>query len=109
MSPASTQPIAVVTTVGTAADAERIARAVVEQALGACAQISEIRSVYRWDDRIHDEGEFRILIKTTDDRYTALEQALRAMHPYELPAIHAFGFAHVEPAYGAWVFDETHR
>lgn len=105
----STQAIAVVTTVGSASDAERIARAVVEQALGACAQISEIRSFYRWDGALQDDREFRVLIKTTEDRYTALEQVIRAMHPYELPAIHAFALAHVDAAYAAWVFDETHR
>ncbi|NUZ06935.1 divalent-cation tolerance protein CutA [Piscinibacter koreensis] len=103
------EAIAVVTTVGSASDAERIARAVVEQALGACAQISEIRSFYRWNGELQDDREYRVLIKTTDDRYAALEQAIRGLHPYDLPAIHAFAFVHVDPAYAAWVSDETHR
>lgn len=103
------EPIAVVTTVGQAADAERIARAVVEQALGACVQVSEIRSFYRWNGELQDDREFRVLIKTTDERYAALEQAIRAIHPYELPAIHAFAFAHVDAAYAAWIADETNR
>ena len=41
-------PWLVVTTVGTREDAQRLARAAIEQRLAACAQIEAIDSVYRW-------------------------------------------------------------
>jgi periplasmic divalent cation tolerance protein len=99
--------IAVVTTLGTRADAERLARTLVERKLAACAQISEIFSVYRWKEAVQQEPEFRLLLKTTDALYPAIERAIRELHPYELPAIHAFALEHVFPAYATWIEDNV--
>jgi periplasmic divalent cation tolerance protein len=97
------QPIAVVTTVASRDDARRMALALVERKLAACAQVSAIESVYLWKGVVQEEPEFRLLLKTTEARYAEIEAAIREMHPYELPAIHAFGFAHVDDAYAAWI------
>ena len=97
------KPIAVVTTVARKKDARALARALVEAGLAACAQISRIESLYTWKDEIEHGKEYRVLFKTVDERYAAVESAIRDMHPYELPAIHAFAFEHVLPAYGDWI------
>ena len=99
--------IAVVTTVGSRAEAQALARALVERGLAACAQISEIESVYRWDGALRQEPEWRVLFKTLDARYAAVEAALRELHPYELPAIHAYALAHVDAAYAAWIAQQS--
>lgn len=96
-------PIAVITTVATLDDARRIGKALVERRLAACAQISAIESFYVWDGALQNEPEFRLLLKTTDERYEAVEQAIREMHPYELPAIHALRFEHVHAPYAEWI------
>ena len=95
--------LAVFTTVATEADAQRLARTLVERRLVACAQISPIESVYRWDGAIQHEHEVRLLLKTTEARREALTDALRELHPYQLPAIHAVALEHVEPRYAEWV------
>jgi periplasmic divalent cation tolerance protein len=96
-------PIAVYTTVGSADDARRIAQALVERRLVACAQISAIESYYRWDGAVRHEPEYRLLLKTTAPAYAAVEQAIRELHPYELPAIHGLALDRVDPAYAAWI------
>lgn len=48
-----------------------------------------------------------MLIKTSSERYAALEAALRAAHPYELPEIVAVPIERGLPAYLAWVAAET--
>jgi periplasmic divalent cation tolerance protein len=68
--------IAVVTTVGDLAEAQRMARDLVERRLAACAQISEIESFYVWNDAVQNEKEFRVLFKTTDENYQAVEEAI---------------------------------
>ena len=93
------KPIAVVTTVANREDAHRLARTLVERKLAACAQISEIESIYHWQGEVQQAGELRVLFKTTDERYALVESTIRELHPYELPAIHAFAFEHVYPAY----------
>jgi len=97
--------LAVYTTVATADDARALAHAIVGQGLAACAQITPIESVYVWDGAVQQSLEMRLLFKTTDAMYPSLEAALRARHPYELPAIHAVAWAQVEPAFAAWVAD----
>lgn len=95
--------IAVITTLGSRAEAQRMARSLVERGLAACAQISEIESFYRWDGALQNEQEFRLLFKTTDEKYASVEQAIRELHSYELPAIHAFVMAQVYGPYAAWL------
>ena len=95
--------LAVYTTVARRQDAQRIARALVERGLAACAQISEIESFYVWQGALEQEGEFRLLLKTTEAAYPALEAALRELHPYELPAIQAVAVEHASAEYAAWV------
>lgn len=98
-----THILLVTTTVASAADAERLAEAMVEQRLAACVQIEPIHSVYRWQGAVQREGEVRVLFKTTAQRYPALEAALRDAHPYELPAIVAVRAEAVLPAFADWV------
>jgi len=97
----------VLTTVATRADADRLARSMVGQRLAACAQISAIDSVYRWQGAVQADGECRLLLKTTPARYPALQATLRAEHPYQLPAIVALPCSHALPEFGAWVENET--
>ena len=96
-------PIAVVTTVATRAQAQALARALVERRLAACAQISQIESVYRWQGQVQQEPECRIVVKTTREKYAQVEQAIRELHGYELPAIHALAFEAIYPPYAEWI------
>ncbi len=102
-----TKILLVLTTVATQADAQVLARSMVEQRLAACAHIEAIDSVYRWQGAVQQEGEWRLLLKTTAARYPALEAALRAQHPYELPAIVAVPCAHALPAFADGVATEV--
>jgi periplasmic divalent cation tolerance protein len=101
------KPIAVVTTIASLEEAQSMARSLVERRLAACAQISEVESFYTWDDAVQNEKEYRVLLKTTGELYQAVEDAIKALHPYELPAIHAFPFEHVYAPYAAWIEDST--
>lgn len=101
------KPIAVVTTVASKKEARAMARAMVEARLAACAQISRIESVYTWQGRIEHAEEYRVLFKTTDDSYPNIERAIRELHSYDLPAIHAFAFEHVDPAYASWIAENA--
>ena len=98
----------VLTNVPDRAAAERLADMLVEKRLAACVNIlAPCRSVYRWKDALQHDEEHPMLIKTTAERYAALEEALRAGHPYELPEIIAVPIERGLPAYLSWVAAET--
>ena len=90
------------------AAAEKLADLLIAKNLAACVNIlAPCRSVYRWKDAVQRDEEHPMLIKTTSERYAALEHALRAAHPYELPEIIAVPIERGLPAYLDWVAAET--
>jgi periplasmic divalent cation tolerance protein len=98
----------VLTNLPNRAAAEKLADTLIEKKLAACVNIlAPCRSVYRWKDAVQHDEEHPMLIKTTAERYGALEQAVRAGHPYELPEIIAMPIARGLPAYLDWVAAET--
>lgn len=99
--------IAIITTTDSLDEARSIAAALVERKLAACAQISSIQSYYRWKDAVQNDEEFRLLIKTTDDRYADVEAAILELHSYDLPAIVAFDITQIYGPYAEWVADAT--
>ncbi len=100
--------LVVITNLPDRAAAERLADALIEQRVAACVNIlAPCRSVYRWNGALQHDEEYPLLIKTNADRYAALEAAIRAAHPYELPEIVAVKVESGLPAYLAWVTEET--
>jgi periplasmic divalent cation tolerance protein len=90
------------------ASAERLADALIDARAAACVNIlAPCRSVYRWQGAVQHDEEHPVLIKTTRERYPALEAAIRAGHPYELPEIVAVPIERGLPEYLAWVAAET--
>ena len=90
------------------AAAERLADALIEKRVAACVNIlAPCRSVYRWKEAVQHDEEHPVLIKTTAERYPALESAIRAAHPYELPEIIAVPVERGLAAYLDWVAAET--
>jgi periplasmic divalent cation tolerance protein len=106
MAPAET--LLVLTNMPDRQSAERLARTLVECRLAACVNIlAPCGSVYRWKGAVETADEHPMLIKTTRDRYAALEARIRSGHPYELPEIIAVPLAAGLPEYLQWVEAET--
>jgi len=96
--------ILVFMTAGSADEARRIADHLVEKRLAACVQVlPEIESVYRWKGEVQREKEVLILVKTTADKFAELDQAVRAMHSYEIPAIAAVPVSDISEPYQKWL------
>lgn len=88
--------------------AEALAVALVESRLAACVNIlAPCHSVYRWRGVVESADEVPLLIKTSSERYAALEAEIQARHPYELPEVIALPLDQGLPAYLQWVADET--
>jgi periplasmic divalent cation tolerance protein len=95
--------LAILTTVADQQTARMIAHALVEQRLAACVQIHKIDSVYRWNGKVHEDEEWRVLAKTTQAAADRAREAIRALHPYDVPAIVALELRDVDAPYAAWI------
>ena len=98
----------VITNMPDATSAEAMARHLVDVRVAACVNVlAPCRSFYRWQGAIETADETPVLIKTTTERYSDLEAAIRSRHPYELPEIIAVPVTAGLPGDLAWVADET--
>jgi periplasmic divalent cation tolerance protein len=87
-----------------------IARALVEERLAACVNlVPAVRSIYRWEGRVHEESEILLIVKTRAEHAAELEARVRALHPYEVPELLRVTVAGGSAAYLGWVLRETAR
>lgn len=99
--------LSVTTTVGSLADAQALAREILQRRLAACVQVEPgLTSHYRWDGRPCEDAEVRLTIKTVAHCAAALQALFAEQHPYELPQFLALTLQ-ASPAYGAWVRSEV--
>lgn len=101
------QHILVQTSCPDEATADRLATALVEMRLVACAQSLPLRSTYRWNGAVRRESECLLVLKTRADRYADVEARLRALHPYEVPEIIAVPVLSGSAAYLSWLDAES--
>ena len=91
-------------TVGSAEDAERLARALVERRLAACVNVLPgVRSFYRWKGKVASDGEWLLVMKTTAARFEALREALVEMHPYDVPEVIELPIERGHAPYLEWI------
>jgi periplasmic divalent cation tolerance protein len=105
---AASEYVVVLTTLGSAAEALRLVRRLVEQRLVACGTVLPgATSVYRWRGDVTEEEEVVVLLKTVQGRWDALRAAVAAEHPYEVPELLALPVGAGLTPYLAWLSAEV--
>ena len=99
--------IQITTTTDSSAAAERIASELVARRLAACVQVvGPIQSVYRWQGAVERAEEWLLLIKSTGEKYPAIEAAIRELHTYECPEVIATPVSAGSQAYLGWIAEQ---
>src|SRR5258706_9977623 len=107
MAAAMTNSIVILVTTGSEAEAETIARALVEERLAACVNIlPPIRSIYRWEGKVTDDREWLLVIKTQSQRFAAVEKKIKALHSYQVPEVIALPILQGSTPYLHWLAQE---
>ena len=97
------------TTVGTSAEAERLASDVVAAGLAACAQVEgPIVSHFRWEGKMERVEEFRLCFKFIPAQLAALEKRVLAAHPYDTPEWLVVRAENVGEKYLSWAEANVH-
>ena len=100
--------VVALSTVGSAEDAARIARALVERRLAACVNVVPgVTSYYRWKGEVASDGEWLLVVKTTADVFDALRDTLVELHPYDLPEVVALEIEAGHTPYLDWIGDSV--
>lgn len=96
--------VLVLTTLPGGSDTAAFARSLVEAGHAACVSVCPAHvATYRWAGAIETAREHQIIIKTTSGQTSALETAVRALHPYEVPEFLIVPVAGGGEDYLAWV------
>lgn len=102
------EAIVVLVTCSSEEEATKIANALVEGRLAACANIiSPVRSIYRWEGKVWDEKEWMLIIKTLKTRFEALEKKVKSLHSYSVPEIIALPIVEGSASYLKWIEENT--
>jgi periplasmic divalent cation tolerance protein len=100
--------VIVFSTCATRDEAERIAKAIVEERLAACVQLlPPIRSVYRWQGAVEESEEILLLIKTTGASFLPLKDRIEELHSYDTPEIMAVPVVAGAQKYLTWLQEST--
>ena len=95
-------------TAGSLEEAQRIARALVDQRLAACVNlVPQIQSIYRWQGQVEEAAEILLVIKTTTPCLESLESTIRLLHSYEIPEFLVLDIASGSPAYLNWILESV--
>ncbi len=90
------------------AEAEKIGGALVQKRLAACVNIlGPIQSLFWWDGGVQKENEVGFIAKTCQPALQGLMAEVRRVHSYDTPCIVALPIADGDPAFLAWVREET--
>lgn len=88
--------------------ASALARVLITEKAAACVNIiSNVRSIYRWQNKIEDDNESMLLIKTTTIALDQLSELVKQHHPYELPEIIATPIVAGLADYLSWIDAST--
>ena len=88
--------------------ARRLGRLLVEERLAACVNlVPEVRSIYRWQGEVCEEGEILMVVKTVQDQVAKLTEVLVEAHPYDLPEVVALNVRGGSADYMKWIVEEV--
>ena len=82
---------------------EKIAKALVEERLVACVNVSAVRSYFFWEGKSCDETEELMIIKTEMKLVERIKARIKELHSYELPEIIIIPIVGGDERYLQWI------
>ena len=86
-------------------EAKKIAKILIEKKLAACVQISNIESLYVWNDELCNDNEKLVSIKTKKKNFEKIQRKIKENHSYDLPEIIAIDIENASEEYKKYIGD----
>jgi periplasmic divalent cation tolerance protein len=99
-----TDKIIVLVTGGSMRECKKIARSLLDKRLIACANvIPMVRSLYRWQEKIADEKECLMILKSAREHFALLRAEVERLHSYSVPEVIALPIVDGASNYLNWI------
>ncbi len=95
--------IIIKTTYPTVSKAKELADILLKEKLAACVQLAQIESLYSWHEKIENETEILVTIKTMAFNYDKIEKVIKKHHEYYIPQIVAIPIEQGYKPYLDWI------
>ncbi|MEM0951396.1 MAG: divalent-cation tolerance protein CutA [Cyanobacteria bacterium P01_H01_bin.74] len=108
----SNAPCVALITCSSKKEAEDLSATLIKRKQAACVNIFPVESgnspvqlisVYQWDNTIQQDAEILLVVKTTINHLTAIEDILNKMHSYDVPELIALPIIGGSKAYLDWL------
>ncbi|GFE67584.1 divalent-cation tolerance protein CutA [Chroococcus sp. FPU101] len=84
-------------------EAKMLASTLVSSKLAACVNLVPIQSIYTWQEQIHSEPEWQLIIKTDLTHFQTITQKIQELHSYDVPEIIALPIVAGSQSYLNWI------
>lgn len=85
-------------------EAKVIAEALVNSKLAACVNIIDnIKSFYLWKDKVCNDSETVMIIKTKKELFSQVQTKIKELHSYDTPCVLSIPVDNVEKKFDNWV------
>jgi periplasmic divalent cation tolerance protein len=95
------------TTTSNKKEAKKIAKLLIKNKLAACIQIKKINSIYSWNDKLCEDKEYLLSIKTKKENYKEIERKIKENHSYDLPEIIGINITKISREYKNFIKENT--
>ena len=100
--------VVILVTTPTIDEARKIGNALVEEKLIACANIiPQVESIFYWQDKVCNEKEALMVIKTKKKLIEKIIKRVKALHSYTVPEVIALPIIKGSKDYIKWVKEVT--
>lgn len=101
-------PLVIFCTAPSENEAKLISETLVKEKLAACvSRMSGVQSVYIWKDKICDEKEWLLIIKSRKSCLDQMTTRIKSIHSYEVPEIVALPIMGGSEDYLNWLETNT--
>ena len=85
-------------------EALKLANLALQKNLAACGNIfPKMKSIYKWQNKLQNDKETLLILKTNSDKYPLLEKLILEKHSYEVPCILKIPISDGNKEYLKWI------
>ena len=98
------RPVLITTTIESLQEAKAISHALIKEKLAGCVNIiGPIISMYEWENKIEEENEYKLFIKSKEKNWKKIEKIVKKMHSYSTPELSMIKIDNIHAAYDKWL------
>jgi periplasmic divalent cation tolerance protein len=99
--------VSIYITVGMEKEAKNIAKTLLKKKLIACANLFPVMSLFYWEDRLQEDDEIALIMKTRNELVDKVIDEIKKLHSYEIPCIVVWQISKGNEDYLSWIEKET--